>query len=253
MNPYSKSILPIVLMLSGIVGCQDPEIPVVSTANPNSQYYSRLGFASTSDTLCALIEAYAAKITWKENGSLDSSITERVIGYFFDSSYELAYGGTLTYNGSNVPDVVDSTVYMLDTTAVVINGSQNYFNVSGSGSIPSFADTVSSPTGNTYISSPIAGDTVNRTGFTITWNGVSADTAHVVLMGHASNGNSVMFEKTIPNNGSFTITSTDLNSFANGELYVGIARVNYKMKTLSNSKKSVVLIHSDHLALVHIQ
>jgi len=211
------------------------------------------GIGATGDTLVGLFDIGQYDLAWVADTAGDttsSSQTVAMAAFVDTSSYEFAMAGTCTINSTTISQSDVNDTYWEDSVSFTPNGSMNTYTVSGAGSIPSFTDSLASPSGVTRISSPSVGDTVSRSSnLTVTWNTGTADTVRLYVVGPDTNGvDSRRIDFTVPNNGSYTIPSSYLSGFATGnDLALTVARINYKKVAHPNSRQYVMIAHSDHM------
>jgi len=98
-------------------------------------------------------------------------------------------------------------------------GTEYGFTVFGNAAVPSLVDTITFPSLEPYITSPGNGATISRySDLVLTWAGSGAGTVGI-FMGPSTGGavtDTALFVE-VPNNGTYTITSSQMGMFLPGE------------------------------------
>jgi hypothetical protein len=130
------------------------------------------------------------------------------------------------------------------------NGDYVVFNSTGNAYFPALRDSVKSPMADLTISYPTPNDTVSKsTGFSLTWNGVGADAAYVVISDSSQHG----FSKHISDNGSCSITTGDLSSFSPGPILIILVRGNYNYVGSPVTLERLFLVYTLHQMSTNIK
>jgi len=216
--------------------------------NPSSATNTQKGPYSPSIMGITVPDAYAGFTAYRATTSISSTITistDNVAASLWNNTNFLSVdGGTLTLNGISIIKQSYGTNGIIyksvdvdgsgnpDDVPLIFNGSYHVFNVSGTSMFSALIDSVISPTADLTVSYPLSTSTISKSsGFTLTWNGVGADTAHIMILDSDTTIGHVIFSKSMSDNGSLTITPTDLSPLQTGSIEIIVARGNYKIAT----------------------
>jgi hypothetical protein len=166
----------------------------------------------------------------------------------WDSSDRVSVdGGAITMNGAPL-SLVDMTSHnggkyyelssaLGQTVPFSYSGGQLIFSVSGSASFAALTDTFAYVNRDMNVTSPseISPALSKSRGFSITWDysAGSADTIRVTVTDDSAGG----VIRYCPDNGSTTISASDLASFKTGTLNISVARYSYKLATDAFGRK----------------
>lgn len=118
------------------------------------------------------------------------------------------------------------------------NGTNHTWNVAGGNGIPAISGSVKSPIDFT-LSSPASSSSITKSGgIQAKWTNASSSRVLIQLVS-ISNSALVKVYQDQPDNGSFTIPSSDLSSF-NGDCLLFIVKYNYNIVTVSGKKYVLV-------------
>lgn len=181
-------------------------------------------------------------------------------GAIFGSTYvtpPYRNAGAVYCNNSSLIFVPDST-YQGEINDLQFNGSKVRWSVAGAGSIPSIVDSILIPNSKISISSPSVGQVISRSnGFTVMWNTTSESDLiarlEVLPMEPDTNGSAVVAIDSIPNTGSYSVSSSLLQNLDPGRARVVLRRGRYKIATASNSKKYLMIVWSEHQIDIKLQ
>jgi len=93
-------------------------------------------------------------------------------------------------------------------------GETYVFEVEASLTVPSLTDSIDFPATENYITYPVGDANVSLSGFDVTWTGAGSGNVLLVLSNDAGDS-TVMLE--VPNSGSYSFTSDDLQDIQSGE------------------------------------
>ena len=93
---------------------------------------------------------------------------------------------------------------------------ENYtFDVSLAGAIGSLSRSITFPASEPYITYPVYMDTQSRSGFNVTWANSGSGTVEIILM--SGQGEQILFDDAVENNGSYYISGSTLSGLAPGQ------------------------------------
>jgi hypothetical protein len=237
-------------LIATVSGCQDN--PLTERGGP---LHNVVQLVNLPDTVNYYLYAYSSdmQVMFKNNSGskrLDTLPTSYIsMAQFID------------------PDPLDAGTVTLDGTGLTKSSNNIYNNdipfglsqpliwtVSGSSSVPAFTDTVYSPSVKAAILAPAVGADVSKaTALTITWT-PTADTNDVMALQFTSDVNTTqgVIVESLPDNGSYTITSAQLNQIGLGKATIILLRGNYRLGAASNGKKYFIAAWSQNERDVNI-
>jgi len=113
-----------------------------------------------------------------------------------------------------IPDM-DLYMYMPVSGYEYLELGETYvFEVEASLTVPSLTDSIDFPATENYITYPVGDANVSLSGFDVTWTGAGSGNVLLVLSNDAGDS-TVMLE--VPNSGSYSFTSDDLQDIQSGE------------------------------------
>jgi len=241
-----KFILAGAILLSNL-GCSDPSTP----PNPSrSNSFNPFSLNGADVTAWLAVSVTDNDIWWYWNTSKSQ------VRYTTDTNYTIAEA--IFLNGDQVdPGIVafDShgmfnnghNYFYRQPVTISLDGASHTWEVNGSGVFPGFSDSLAAPTEKARITSPSVYDEVSAsTGFTINWQPVNTDyPVYVVIQGDDSSS-TFYYAQMTTDNGSFTVPASVLNGYPPQKLSLTLNRGSYKIGTLSNGKRYLLTIYSQH-------
>ena len=172
-----------------------------------------------------------------------------VDGNLYNGSGSDVDGGTFDFNGTSVTKHTFTSGVSYNTSnsdggtvSLSFNGAFHVFAISGSSSYSSFTDSLRSPNGSMAVSAPTIASTLSRSSsYTVTWSYTTASSNTVLIQVTDTTGTGIV-QKTVSDNGTYTLTSTDLSGLAAGPIKVAVSRINYREGTDSNSRNYVLAL-----------
>lgn len=239
-----KSITIVVVCLTILSSCSN------QISDPSS-YKKVLPFLSgywTGDNYAGTFQAYNTKHKF----SYGTFEEKAAIVHLWDSiSTASISGGTVKLNNGilSVKNFGSDGYYYHSssgegtTPGFSFDGSYQVFDVAGSATFPTFTDSLQSPNAAVTVTSPTTSSSLSKaSGFTVTWSVPSGSTSDIFVTVHDSVSSSYI-EKAVSDNGSCTITTSDLSVLSANPLTVAVTRVKYK-EAVHNGKKIVMAVYS---------
>ena len=250
MKIISKSKLLFLLLISLIlISCEDTN---QLSQNKQKNGGDPVGFVPINLELTATLTIYKSNAF---NSNLNSFITTTGCdAAFYDGNGYSVNAGIVTLNGDTIrryseptgqqnPDSMYAYGYQ-PYAGLNFNGSTYSWVVYGSSFFSNFSQSLNSPDHETNITSPTNGSNISKSSnLTITW-GTSTNACDTVKILITGNGKAI--NKYVADNGSYTITSTELSIFnVNEEISIHVAAGNYYFSAVG-SKYALVTIFSIH-------
>ncbi len=235
-------ILPLITIL--LFGCDQITNPLSPDASETSQNLSGQPLPSLAKQVDfqGVLASIGYEIKFNEN------LPATFISMGFAQIGKFADAGKVTVNNSELNKTEkDGKIFYLSPNAqnitglsnVNFDGSQHNWSVEGNDSISAFTGSIASPT-IFSVSSPENNSTVNKeNGLEITWDGSATDSKILIIVASENTDIAPYVKENLPDNGSFSIPSSDLSSFS-GKVYLQVAKYNYTTK--NNNGKNYLLI-----------
>ena len=183
-------------------------------------------FAAVIDTTISTEGAFAAMVIGRAITNISGYQTRiDLIMARFDTSYapcdpiSPVQVNSITCNEYSLDWDADLNSYqymeVFDNPEFIELGEDYIFTITGNTNVPSFADTITYPVNETYVTSPTYYSTVSLSGFNVVWeSGNSAGTVMLFLMDF-QNDTTVYIETN--NDGAYTFNSTALSGLTAGQ------------------------------------
>ena len=172
-------------------------------------------------------------------GGISFDYTSGTAFFFGSSTSDLIYGGTVMLNDKTL-DTMSYGGYLTygGNANVTYDGSSPAnFSVSGAGSVPAFNASITAPT-KTTITAPVMNATISRaSNLDITWDGTGADSLIIVVAGN-SGGN--ITKTGVVNDGSLTISSSELSGIAAGSGIITVVKYKFVIHTEGTKNYTVI-------------
>jgi len=160
--------------------------------------------------------------------------------------------GTVTLNGSALPDSAGNTYQYLDAP-VYLDGRTQVWNVQGSSTVPAIKDSLLGPYDSVTIASPPnAANISESSGLTVTWNsGNTAETGMIIIIPSA--GGQGYSDEISGSTSSYTIPSASLSEIPKGRATISISRGVYKIGKASNGQSYIMVVWSNDTRDINLQ
>ncbi len=242
------------IMALGFCGCHPDDVTNSGQNKPRGKTYTS-PFGVTENGVYAGFEIVRRKLSAPLFG--DSQHDEAAVALWSGDSVFSVFGGAVTANGTMLNSTTiagGGTTYsnrlptgQYGAIPYTLNGSFQVFDVSGSASFGALRDSVRSPAADLSVQFPVAGASLSKSaGFTVQWNGASADVAHVMVVDSATSVGHQSFGKIVGDNGSYTVSPSDLSNLTTGPVTILVSRGNYKVATAPDGRKYTLTAYSQH-------
>ncbi len=183
-------------------------------------------FAAVIDTTISAEGAFAAMVIGRAITNISGNqIRIDLIMARFDTSYAPCSAispvqvNSITCNEYTLDWDSDLNSYqymeVIDNPEFIELGEDYIFTITGNSNVPSFADTITYPVNETYVTSPTYYSNVSLSGFNVSWeSGNSAGTVMLFLM-DSQNDTTVYIET--DNDGAYTFNSAALSGLTAGQ------------------------------------
>lgn len=235
----------IVLITIAIVGCSD----AADTAAPSSNSSGKPAFVFTADQADIYLVASQTRLM-QPSGSYGEY--QQQWTYFYTSTGGATTANAVTLNGQAMSVTLGSQAGSVD---VSYDGAYHVWDVTGNSNVPTFKDSIASPT-RFYITEPDTKvDTITKSiGFAIEYTSPGTDSVYIVIdyspavsNRHDSTAPTVSWRTVIPaqNTGTYTVTSSQLSGMpANGWMTVTVVAPKMVNRTVSGKVCALVSIAS---------
>ncbi len=218
-----------------VVSCSDDSTSA-SLKDSNEGWWNSSNISSISNGLNLVSTTLRFNKADNTNSDRDSQWF-----YFFDGNGAPASPASLALNGVSLSSVLDRQA---GNTAMTWNGANHVWTVGGTGSIPSYSDTLASL--NRFdVTAPVSfSDTISASsGVVVTWASPGSIDS-VLLEVDYDYSTSVMFDSTVgasnwrrlkvvANTGSHTLSAGDLSGVPNsGFVSITVSAIKYKTRTI---------------------
>ena len=134
------------------------------------------------------------------------------------------------------------------------DGRYHVFTVSGSSEFAAMSDSIRSPGAPLTVISPTPIDTISRSaGFTILWNATGAEAAYVWISDTSRTIGHQNFATSTDDDGSLTLTPSDLSTLIEGPINVAIYCGNHKSVHGANGRDYDLRISESYIVFLNLK
>jgi hypothetical protein len=189
-----------------------------------------------SEGFDTIISGHTDTLNWPTVSYASALFGDSAASYWYNA-------GTVKFN--DVTMSIDSGNYLLPGPPVYLNGSCQYWNVQGSGSVPAISDSLQGPFDSLSIATPVNVAYVREdSNLTITWNaGNSSETTILIVRPFA--GGQGYSDEISGSAGTYVIPSSSLSLIPKGHATISVSRGVFKIGRATNGDNYIMVTYTN--------